>query len=218
MSKTNNAFTQAYGVLPFGFKWLTGDMSWEDYGGAWFKAIPGTRNYFVIRYENGHEHDKELPRHMVEVKSVDVGAMGDERANQILSSCGFKIVGDEIVSDSGDVLALRSDVATWDHIIVDAALGYGACAPLDDYSGDTGMRQLVRAACRSAVAMMNDAVLLKAALDRPVNAIGSTAAEYAAGDITSALSRGPYDTSKQIMRHVHGMTPFGPSEPHEVSE
>lgn len=211
-----NAFNTSFADLPGGFKWLTGDASWDDYGGAWFKeGEPGV--FYVIRYENGHEHDKELPRHMIEVKSVNIAEMTTERINEILSCCGYVIKGDEIVEDhAGDVLAKRGE-GTWNHVIVEAALAHGACAPLDDFAGDTGLRGLIRDALRSARNIMKDERLRRAVLARPVNQIGSTAAEYARGDLASALSRGPYDAKKQLMRKIYGLNPFGPGEPHEVS-
>lgn len=199
--------TKAYADMPGGWKWLTGDMSWEDYGGSWFKPIKGTHHYFVVRYENGHEHDKELPRHMVSVVSVNLDEMDEKRLNDVLKCCGYRIDGDEIVSESGDVLAARSDSATWDHVLVEAALAHGAYAPHDDFSGDTRLASLRKQARDSANALIRDAALLKASLNRPVNKIGSTAAEFARGDIDSALNRGPFDDTKNLMRHLHGKAP-----------
>lgn len=54
---------------------------------------------------------------------------------------------------------------------------------------------------------MRDEIVLAASLARPVNKIGSTAAEYARGDIKSALSRGPSTPEQGLMRHLQGMSP-----------
>ena len=54
---------------------------------------------------------------------------------------------------------------------------------------------------------MRDTVALETARARPVNQIGSTAAEYGRGDLDSALERGPCDMGKQIMRRLQGLAP-----------
>lgn len=199
--------SKAYADMPGGWKWLTGDMSWEDYGGAWFKRLKGSRTYFIVRYENGHEHDKELPRHMFSVVSVNVGEMDAKRLGDILRSCGWRADNGAIVTDFGDVVAKYDDLDTWDRVVVEAALGYGAYAPLADFNGEKHVLRLRAEARREAETLMRDEDARAERLHRPVNQIGSTAAEYARGDIYSALSRPPETLKKKLLRKIMGGTP-----------
>jgi len=191
------------------------DVSWDEYDGKWAKrARDGS--WYVIDFVNmweacGEEECKRdgQPQYVCEVKRVDLSDLNSETLASALSCFGYRFLDDAIVSDSGDVLADAGPehAATRERVLVEACVGYGNAQPLDSFSGDSYPARVRAEARRAAEALMRDAVALEERLERPVNAIGSTAREYGRGDIDAALSRGPFDTSKNLMRKLHGMAP-----------
>jgi hypothetical protein len=75
---------------------------------------------------------------------------------------------------------------------IDALANYGAYAPLGGWAGRNARRLLAGARAESRALEENVAAYEKA-MSRPVNRIGSTAREYQAGDIQSAITRGVAD-------------------------
>jgi hypothetical protein len=184
------------------------DVSWSDYGGKWAKRAKDG-SFYVLRFNNMYEAcgEEECKRdgqaqYVCEVMHVDVRIMPRERINQALQCCGYRILG----------FATTADQRRWDHVIIEACVSYGAYAPLDSLSGDHYPDRIRAAMRRSAETMMRDAKALNTALARPVNRIGSTAAEYARGDLDAALNRGPFDTGKNILRKLHGLPPIKSEE------
>lgn len=202
---------KAWAGMRGGWKRLGGDMSWEDYGGTWVKRLKGTTRYFVIRFENGHEYDPELPLYMCDLLSVDVGALlsDKDRLQSVLRSCGWRMTDEGIVSDQGDVVAPTDKPEIMALVLVESAVGCGAYAPMGiEHSAEhrpLNLRALVR---READDLMRDESRVSDALARPVNRVGSTADEYERGDLDSALERGPFDTAKNLMRRLHGLAPM----------
>lgn len=199
----------AYDDMRGGWKWLTGDMSWEDYGGQWVKRIGKTYRYVVLRFENGKEHDHELPRYMCDAVSVDVSALlEDGRVEDVLKTCGMRLVYEEndcrIYSDSGDEIAsLENDEERFRLILVETAVSHGAHAPLGCSASADSYPLRVRAVSRRAAdELIRHEEKLEAALNRPVNQVGSTALEYERGDLCSALHRGEDDPRKALLRRI----------------
>lgn len=87
--------------------------------------------------------------------------------------------------------------------LVEMLYGYGAKAPL--FSAEAGGRVVARRLGRSEARSLD----IDEAMDRPVNKIGSTAAEYMRGDIFSALSRGVQEGRQdaRIMSKLYGVDP-----------
>jgi hypothetical protein len=85
---------------------------------------------------------------------------------------------------------------------------YGAKAPLGMWSGKSGVKggKLHREARREASQLLAPKALAKA-MARPVNGIGSTATEFMAGDIFSAMQRGAEsgDPKARLMAKVYGV-------------
>ena len=90
---------------------------------------------------------------------------------------------------------------------VEALASYGAVAPLEQWAGSNARKLLAEA--RSESRSLDDPDKYEAAMSRPVNRLGSTAREYAAGDFDSAIERGlaRNDMSAQIMAKMHGIKP-----------
>jgi hypothetical protein len=185
------------------------DVNWSDYGGRWARRAPDG-SWYVVDFTNMvdacGEEAEETP-FVCEVKRVDFSELSSERINEALKSCGLQQDGNDIVSDQGDVLATANDGARFEAVLVEALVGYGNAQPLESFSGARYPERIRAEARRYAETCMRDAALLSERLARPVNAIGSTAAEYGRGDILDALHRGPFDASKNLMRKLYGMPP-----------
>jgi hypothetical protein len=94
-----------------------------------------------------------------------------------------------------------------DEASAEACNSHGNKAPLHEVS--TGSRDKAFRACRKESYRLDDDTLYAEALDRPVNALGSTAREYARGDFDSALARGLLANNPNacIMAKMHGIDP-----------
>jgi len=124
---------------------------------------------------------------VAELHYVDLDAIDADTIRKALECCGQQ--------DEPDL----SDLA-----IAECCHSYGAKAPLDSWSGNG--RTVVRRQARSeAHSLLTSG--MKAALQRPVNQLGSTAAEFMRGDIFSAMQRGAEagDPSARLMAKVYGV-------------
>jgi hypothetical protein len=118
-------------------------------------------------------------RYAVEIKYVDLDSLSPETIASAIRSCGrSERIGGEWIQ------VTRYE----DRELAEMCAQYGASAPIASESG-SDRRETMRAGYRAA----NDALdpdALAEMLARPVNAIGSTAAEYMRGDLDSAITRG----------------------------
>lgn len=114
--------------------------------------------------------EEEGDRHHADVSLVDLDAIPAREKEQALKSYGW--------DGPLDPLAMAECLHS-----------YGCKAPLFSTSGGN-RREVHREARRSAREFARDTGALDAAMDRPVNAIGSTAAEFMSGDILAGLARG----------------------------
>lgn len=188
---------------------LCSDVNWIDYHGMWAKnARDGS--WYVIQWTNlvdacGERDAKEMGGEFsCEVKRLDLGDVGKKEIDSALQSCGYRIEAGEVVSEGGDVVA---DGAHFEACIVECAIQYGLGAPLESFGGSKRPLNIRANARRYAESCIRDSALLAERLARPVNRLGSTAAEYGRGDLDSALNRGPFDTAKNLMRKLHGKAP-----------
>jgi len=153
------------------------DVNWKDYGGRWARHIDGTR-YHVLRFENCAEWGDGATGYHCDLAEVDVASPQLEKA---LGCSGLSL------EDMADIQEQHREWAK-----VDALASYGAAAALWQ-DGGPNAHKLMRAAKAESRMLERDAAALDERLDRPVNKIGSTAREYAAGDINSAILRGLAD-------------------------
>lgn len=197
------------------------DVSWDEYGGRWARRARDGSWYvveFMDMYEAcGEDECKNYGqcRYVCEVNRVDLTDLDAETLKSALQGAGLQIVDKTpidgiraIVSDQGDVVA-TSNGPTWDLVLVEAYASSGAKQPLESFSGDTRPANVRANARRAAEALMRDAVALEAKLDRPVNAIGATAREYARGEIMPALNRNPEKPENALMLRMVGMPTLG---------
>ena len=163
-----------------------------DYGGKNFRQS-GKRQFQFVELINmddacGRDNAKQ-PKYNVSLRLVDLDAIPAEGQARAKKSCGW--YGAE--SDTDIAIAEMCD-------------DYGLHAPLDQWNGNNA-RQLLRAAYREANSLLNSDAL-ESKLDRPVNAIGSSAREFMAGDIYSAMQRGceSGDSSARLLAKMHGVS------------
>jgi hypothetical protein len=162
-------------------KWqYSGDVNRADYGGTDMRQI-GPRLFQFIELLNMDEacgRDNEgQPRYVVELSHVDLAALAPDTIKRAIESCGYT-----------DMPA-NTDALTRDMADAEACKSYGAAAPLGSWSGNN-WHKLLREARREALTLARDAAALADRMERPVNALGSTAAEYMRGDLESATARG----------------------------
>lgn len=114
------------------------------------------------------------PTYVGEVALVDLNAISKEIKASAVQSCG-----------SYDIDFDKNDLA-----MAECCFRYGCKAPLDSDSsnGKTGLLRRMKKFARHYTSE-EGARDLTAALKRPVNRIGSTAAEFMVGDTDSAVSR-----------------------------
>jgi hypothetical protein len=176
------------------------DVDWAGYHGLWTRQAPdGT--WFVIRFTNMFDACGEgacrrdgWAEYYAETCSVNLSELSDEQIRRALDSVGY----DEIEHGPPS-----------DLVKVEALVGYGACAPLESFSGESYPERVRAKARRAAEAMIADAAAHEAALERPVNKIGTTAREYMHGDLNAALFRyqsgaEPADPAKDLVLKLHG--------------
>jgi hypothetical protein len=156
------------------------DVNWIDYGGHWARRIDDTR-YHVIRFDNLEECTGEAGvGYHVQLSEVDIDS---PQLTSALKCCGFP------VERSGNQF-FEADHKTPIRPLnaVEALSSYGAYAPLESLSGHNA-HSLMRQAKALSRRLESDASAYSEAMDRPVNKLGSTAREYAAGDMLSATLR-----------------------------
>lgn len=158
-----------------GFRFLTGDANWLDYGGVWSRQVSESRFHF-IRLDNMDEacgRDSEgHPRYSIDLSEVDLGEISGRHLRDALESCGADIGVPIPVCD-----------------MAEACRSYGLAAPLHSVSTNNAYKGI--AECRrESYRLTRDQDAYEEAMGRPVNKIGSTAREFGRGDLQSALVRG----------------------------
>jgi hypothetical protein len=154
---------------------FSGDVDWIGHGGKWIRQVE-TLAFQVIEFTNmddacGRDNEGRPPYHC-DLSLVDLETIGPKEIGHALGYVGVE--SDEKIAP------------IW---IADACHAYGCKAPLWQDAGRNA-HELVREAKREAKAYLPGSDALVSAMDRPVNALGSTAREYMTGDLDSATARG----------------------------
>jgi hypothetical protein len=145
-----------------------------------------------LRFEPGSEDwdgegEGKRREPFCEVLLVNLNKLTRRAIGDALRSCGWELgEGWEAVSDCGEVLG---ELAT-----VEALVGYGVYAPMGSESSPYPMRCRARAR-RLADELMGDEGLMRKALRRKVNALGSSAGDFGKGDCLAGLRR----TAKKVL-------------------
>lgn len=180
-------------------KWqYSGDVNMLDYGGKNMRCI-GNRKYQIVELINmddacGRDNEGQ-PKYNVSLSLVDLEAIGERNLQSALDCCGMKA---ELDNEG-------NDIPFDDAILAECCDSYGCHAPLEQWSGNNA-HKLLREAYKLANELCDDDALSEA-LEKPVNKIGSTAAEFMRGDFMSAMQRGceSGDPSARIMAKMHGV-------------
>lgn len=173
-------------------KWqYTGDVNMLDYGGKNTRQT-GKRQFQVVELMNmdeacGRDNDGQ-PKYNVELRFVDLDAIPQREVDSAIQSCGWEGM------DKGN-----------DAMLAECLDSYGLHAPLGQWSGNNA-RKLLRQAYREANTLL-DSDTLEEKLDQPVNRIGSSAREFMAGDLVSAMQRGVESGNQDArsMAKMHGI-------------
>jgi hypothetical protein len=182
-----------------GFKVLSGDVDYLSYGGKWYRVVPGTNElrYHIIELINwedavGSDADGG-PTYNVDLSEVDLGALSAESMRSAMECCG---VDRDYLEDL--------DPGQAELMIAECCHSYGCKAPLWSADGNDARKLLAEAKQESRA--LDDPDAHDRAMNRTVNAIGSTAAEYMTGDIWSALRRAKEDPtpSQAIILKMYG--------------
>ncbi len=189
---------------------LSGDMSWDDYGATWARKAPDG-SWYVLKFENmlnaiGEREfaSSGMQKYECQVKRVDLRELPEKELASALKCCGYDLVDGHVETDhDGETVCCHSDKCNKELVLLDCCISYGLGAPLGEEWGNRAVN--VRASARRlAESLMKDASALDERLDKPVNALGSTAREYGLGDIDSAMMRGD-SKEHQLMRKLHGI-------------
>jgi hypothetical protein len=181
------------------FKWLTGDVSWDIYGGKWWRKV-GHRRYHVMELRNWEEDcgsDAEGgPTYHVSLSEIDMLAQTDESLAQGMNSCGW---------DADDLAEMCKGLRHPDLVMVECLHGYGHRSPLWDADGNNFT--LLMRECRAQSLALDDPKLHEAAMSRPFNALGSTVREMGQGDVFSGLDRSVRadDPKAKIVAKMYGV-------------
>jgi len=169
------------------FRFLTGDIDYLAYGGKWYRKVAAAR-FHVIELINMWDAsgDKSVPQYYVSLLDVDITSSDLKEAMRTCGPDDEELQNNELVN-------------------VEALASYGATAPLGQWPGGNARKLLSEA--RSESRGLDDPDAYEAAMSRPVNALGSTAREYGAGDLDSALIRGLQrgDQNAQIIAKIQGV-------------
>ena len=174
---------------------LCSDVDWQDYHGMWArKAKDGS--WYVLRWTNLYDAigEKEAPyQYECDVLHVDLAEIDDDKILDAFKCCGFdhakrNAVGNWIENGDDNTDNLVECVMS-DAMVVECLIQYGIYAPLDEFTGNVRPLNIRAQARRRAEELMRDAEALKQRLDRPVNKIGSTAADFGKGDPLAGLRR-----------------------------
>lgn len=160
------------------FKFLTGDVNWQTYGGSFIspKFNHGDWDYWlVMEVLNWDEatSDTSQGKYSVSVFAVSPEAAGESKLREAVKSMGFE----------------RDEVATWlatDEAKVEVLHGYGIKAQLWSENGNN-LAKLMLKAKRDLYTI--NGMLFGIFMDSPQNGIGSTGWDLIAGNTMAGLER-----------------------------
>jgi hypothetical protein len=167
------------------FKWLTGDVNFTDYGGKWIRKVGSadSRRYHILSLENwvelvGEREASEVgATYCVDLSEVDLDAIAlSGSLESALRSCGMTLDQFGAVTCGGHTIA---DPQHAELALAEACHSYGCKAPLWDANGNN-YRKLMREA-RAFSRSLDDSDRHSEAMERPVNAIGTSAADFMCG-------------------------------------
>ena len=153
------------------FKFLTGDISWQDYGGKFISQRLNNSEFdywLVLDFVNMHEAtgDEDLDKYNITIMAVSP-ELNRQKADNLLSEY------------------MPADLSITDEMRVEALASDGIAAFLRSFSGNN-YHKLLREAKRECQIIPS---FFGFYMDRPENAIGSTGWDWIRGDVLAGLNR-----------------------------
>lgn len=175
------------------FRFLTGDCNYTEYGGKWFWRVRG-RKYHVIELLNwidavGEREASDVgATYNVSLREVDLDCI--ERAGEIPNAVRFIGATDgpdglDLGYRIGPMKGLERDLA-----LVEACHSYGLAAPICEENGNNWRRMMAEVS-RYSRTLSKDEDLHAEMMERPVNAIGTSAHDYMTGNFGFRPVRSP---------------------------
>lgn len=160
---------------PLGKAWtdIGSDVNWSEYGGRWARHIEGTR-YHVIRFENCEEWGDGATGYHCDLQEVTID-------NPQLDAA-YRCNG----LDLEEMNERQEPGREWSK--VEALSSYGAHSPLWQEASANSWA-LLRAAKRESRLLQLDSGEYEDRMDRPVNAIGTSARNFGLGIIFTSDRR-----------------------------
>ncbi len=163
----------------YGFKFGTGDINYLDYGAIWyrvFEADPPIYHFiWLTNWEDACGSNAPKETYNMSLSEVNLGEITEDHLNS-----AFQYQGKD---------DWRTDPHVNDLWKAEVCLEYGLHAPLRDMN-TSNFHKTFRELARYSRELSTDYQAHEAAMERPVNKIGSTASECMRGDLDSALFRG----------------------------
>ncbi len=163
---------------------LIGDVNWEVYGGSWGKQDPSNLSRFwILDFTNMLDACGEsMPdgkNNICDVRLVDLSEIPAEDIRSALECCGFD--SQESIEEQ-----FNHNPDKFSMFLAECCSQYGTYAPMGSESSRYPMRARARAR-RLAIELMGDESQTDDCLNRPANAIGSSARDFMRGDILAGL-------------------------------
>lgn len=168
-----------------GWTQLCSDVNWQDYHGMWAKrARDGS--WYVLQWTNmidamgKHEAAEFGSKYECQVKRLDFADLAPDAIASALKSCGFELTKEGTIENEHD----GDEVCDKEHatlFILESCIGYGLGAPLETFMGNGHPLRVRGKARKYAETVMRHAAALEERLDRPVNAITTSARDYGSG-------------------------------------
>lgn len=150
---------------------LVSDVNWQDYHGMWAKKAKDG-SWYVLRWTNlvdaGGAEFADTPYECA-VKVIDLADISQETLSVAINSCGIHLTD--------------LDPKLHELVKIEACIQYGLGAPLETFTGNKHPLRIRAQARKYAEQCMADAELLNDRLNRPVNALGTSAKNYGNGKI-----------------------------------
>jgi hypothetical protein len=171
-----------------GWKFLTGDVNWEDYGGMWCRQVEGV--WWILRFENKEEWGDGAKGYYCAVLRLDVNEVEYDTVDSALSYIGLSRAEWQ-EEENEDTRAM---------MLVEALVSSGVSTPMWSAEGSRAM-SVRKQAREMAVALAADDIRTEQILDEPFNKIGTTNRDVGKGDTLAGLRR----TAQRVI--VEGMKP-----------
>lgn len=154
-------------------------IMYEDYDAWYVRRLEGRRYHFMQLLDLveacGESEAKEMGgKYNVDLHEIDLDLVPKDQIKGVMDSIGW----DEATMKNMSEAVVATEVGRY---------GYGA--PLYSETG-SNREQLLKNCRHESARLQADRAAYEEAMNKPVNAIGSTAREFGQGDLRSALFRG----------------------------